>query len=71
MVNALKSQFNLGRMMFTETGSPNNNTDGGYVRFAIQPMTESDGNATDARNCLLKMVRGTQLHQFQPELPDC
>lgn len=58
VVNALKSQFNLGLMMFTETGSPNNNTDGGYVRFAIQPMTDSGGNPTDARNCLLKMVGG-------------
>jgi len=41
VINALKTQFNLGLMMFTETGSPNNNTDGGYVRFAIQPMTDA------------------------------
>lgn len=56
VVTALKTQFNLGIMMFTETGSPNSNTDGGYVRFAIQGMTQTDGTATDARNCLLKMV---------------
>lgn len=56
VVSALKTQFNLGLMMFTETGSPNTNIDGGYVRFAVQPMTDSTGAATDARNCLLKMV---------------
>ncbi len=56
VVTALKTQFNLGIMMFTETGSPNSTTDGGYVRFAIQGMTQTDGTATDARNCLLKMV---------------
>ena len=47
VVNALKAQFNLGLMMFTETGGGNSNTDGGYVRFAIQDMTDSDGPATN------------------------
>jgi type IV pilus assembly protein PilY1 len=56
VVSALKGPFNLGLMMFTETGNPNSNTDGGYVRFAIQPMTDLNGNATAARDCLLKMV---------------
>lgn len=56
VVSALKTQFNLGVMMFTETGGSNSNTDGGYVRFAIQGMTDSSGNATAARSCLLKMV---------------
>ncbi len=56
VINALKSEFRLGLMFFTETGGGNSNTDGGYVRFAIQDMTDSSGNATAARNCLLKMV---------------
>ncbi len=59
MINALKTQFNLGLMMFTETGGRNNNTDGGYVRFAIQPMTDANGNPTNARNCLLTMIGAT------------
>ena len=58
VVTALKTQFNLGIMMYTETGGGNSNTDGGYVRFAIQGMTDTSGNATPARNCLLKMVGG-------------
>ena len=56
VVNALTGPFNLGLMLFTETGSPNNNVDGGYVRFAIQAMSDTSGVATTARNCLLKMV---------------
>lgn len=56
VVNALQAQFNLGIMMYTESGTGNTGNDGGYVRFAIQPMTSSTGAATDARNCLLKMV---------------
>lgn len=56
VVNALTAQFNLGIMMYTESGSGNTGNDGGYVRFAIQPMSTSNGSATDARNCLLKMV---------------
>jgi type IV pilus assembly protein PilY1 len=56
VVSALKTQFNLGIMMYTETGAPNTNIDAGYVRFAIQAMTDSSGNATAARNCLLQMV---------------
>ena len=57
VVNALSNQqFNLGLMLFTETGNPNNNVDGGYVRFAIQSMTDTSGAATNARYCLLKMV---------------
>src|SRR6185295_16747178 len=56
VVSALTAKFNLGLMMFTETGGGNSNTDGGYVRFGIQDMTDSAGQATDARNCLLKMV---------------
>jgi Tfp pilus tip-associated adhesin PilY1 len=31
--------FNVGLMMMVETGSPNDNTDGGYVRFAVRQMT--------------------------------
>ena len=56
VISALKTQFNLGLMMFTETGGGNSTTDGGYVRFAIQPMTDANGNPTNARQCLLTMI---------------
>jgi type IV pilus assembly protein PilY1 len=31
-------EFRLGLMLFTETGNPNNNIDGGYVRAAIRDL---------------------------------
>jgi type IV pilus assembly protein PilY1 len=36
------AKLNIGLMMFTETGNPNNNTDGGYVRAALRPMTPAN-----------------------------
>jgi len=36
------ARFRLGLMMFTETGNPNNNVDGGYIRAAIRAMTEEN-----------------------------
>ena len=51
--------INIGLMLFTETGSPNTNTDGGYVRFAIQPIIDQNGQPTNAANCLLTMMGGT------------
>jgi len=32
------ARLNVGIMLFTETGNPNNNVDGGYIRAAIRPM---------------------------------
>lgn len=55
VVNALKTQFNLGLMLYTESAG-GSGPSGGYPRFAIQGMTDSSGNATNARNCLLKML---------------
>jgi type IV pilus assembly protein PilY1 len=37
------ARFNVGIMLATETGSPNNNTSGGYVRAAIRPITRDTG----------------------------
>ena len=58
VVNALKAQFNLGIAFYTETNPLNSATQpkGGYIRFAIQPMTDSGGGATPQRNCLLYMT---------------
>ena len=36
------AKFNVGIMMFSETGSPNSNTDGGYVRAAIRAMNTAN-----------------------------
>ncbi len=33
------AKFRVGLMLFTETGNPNNNVDGGYVRAAVRDLT--------------------------------
>lgn len=33
-----EAKFRVGLMLFTETGSPNNNVDGGYVRAAVRNL---------------------------------
>src|SRR5262249_52393197 len=36
------AKFNVGIMFATETGNPNNNVSGGYIRAAIRPMTAAN-----------------------------
>ena len=38
--NLPANKFRLGLMMFTETGSPNSGSDGGYVRAAVRAMND-------------------------------
>ncbi|MBF0339656.1 MAG: hypothetical protein HQL95_01670 [Magnetococcales bacterium] len=42
VVANLSELYNVGLMMFPETGNPNDNTDGGYVRFAVRQMTSTN-----------------------------
>ena len=36
------ARFRVGLMLFTETGNPNNNIDGGYVRAAVRDFTSAN-----------------------------
>jgi len=36
------AKFNIGIMLSTETGNPNSNVSGGYVRAAVRPMTAAN-----------------------------
>jgi len=45
VVNSIGDGFNVGLMMFPETGSPNDNVDGGYVRFGVRQMTSDNKSA--------------------------
>src|SRR5688572_26682655 len=40
-VNGLTENFNVGMMLFPETGAPNDSLDGGYVRFGVRQMTST------------------------------
>ncbi|MEO5331046.1 MAG: PilC/PilY family type IV pilus protein [Magnetococcus sp. YQC-5] len=42
VVSNLSEVFNVGLMMFPETGNGNDSVDGGYVRFAIRPMDSNN-----------------------------
>ncbi len=42
VINGLSDQFNVGLMMFPETGSGNDNVDGGYVRYHVRQMTNTN-----------------------------
>lgn len=42
VVGAVNDNFNVGLGLFVETGSPNNNTDGGYMRYGIRQMTATN-----------------------------
>nr|CAX84058.1 Putative type 4 fimbrial biogenesis protein [uncultured bacterium] len=42
VVANLSELYNVGLMMFPETGNPNDNVDGGYVRFAVRQMTSTN-----------------------------
>lgn len=45
VVNGLNEFFNVGLMMYVETGSPNDNVDGTYVRFGVRQMTTTNKTA--------------------------
>ena len=45
VVQGLSDAYNVGLMMFPETGSPNDSVDGGYVRFGVRQMTATNKNA--------------------------
>ncbi len=45
LVNSLDERFNVGLMMFSETGGANGIIDGGYVRFAVRNMTAANKTA--------------------------
>ncbi len=51
-------EINVGLMLFTETGSGDSNTDGGYIRAAIRLM--EDGSGSDSRQLYANMI--DQLH---------
>jgi len=43
--NLVTEAFNVGMAMFVETGSPNDNIDGAYIRFAVRQMTPTNKSA--------------------------
>jgi len=42
VINNLSDQFNVGFMMFPETGGGNDSVDGAYIRYAVRQMTTAN-----------------------------
>ncbi|MDA0225214.1 MAG: hypothetical protein O2975_03770, partial [Proteobacteria bacterium] len=45
VLNGLTDAYNVGIGMFVETGNPNDNVDGAYIRFGIRQMTATNKTA--------------------------
>ena len=45
VVNSLSDMYNVGLMMFPETGGGNDNIDGGYMKFGVRQMTSANKTA--------------------------
>ncbi|HEY2926817.1 MAG TPA: pilus assembly protein PilY, partial [Albitalea sp.] len=43
--NLITDAFNVGMALFVETGSPNDNIDGGYIRYGVRQMTPTNKTA--------------------------
>ncbi|MBF0437720.1 MAG: hypothetical protein HQL93_01225 [Magnetococcales bacterium] len=58
VVSNLSDAFNVGLQLFPETGNPNDNVDGGYIRFAIRQMTTTPKNN---KNTLANLVNALDI----------
>jgi type IV pilus assembly protein PilY1 len=58
VINGLSDQFNIGLMLFTETGGGNSNIRGAYPRYHIRQMTADAGTIAGNRTTLSNLIRG-------------
>lgn len=56
VTNIFTSGFHVGLGLFTETGSPNTNIDGAYIRYAIRQMTGDATDLTSNKGLLLAVI---------------
>jgi type IV pilus assembly protein PilY1 len=57
VINGLSDQFNIGLMLFTETGGGNSNVRGAYPRYHIRQMTADAGSTPGNRTTLSNLIR--------------
>jgi len=58
VIGALSDQFNVGLMLFTETGGGNSNIRGSYPRYAIRQMTGTAADTSTNKGALISLVGG-------------
>ena len=57
VISGLSDQFNVGLMLFTETGGGNSSTRGAYPRYHIRQMTADSGTIAGNRTNLANLIR--------------
>jgi type IV pilus assembly protein PilY1 len=57
VINGLSDQFNIGLMLFTETGGANSTVRGAYPRYHIRQMTGDSGSVAGNRTNLSNLIR--------------
>ncbi len=62
VIDQLDNRFNVGLMLYTETGGGNSNVRGAYPRYPIRQMTSTaGGDTTDYKKELIDLVKGLDL----------
>jgi type IV pilus assembly protein PilY1 len=56
VINGLSDQFNIGLMLFSETGNGNSNIRGAYPRYHIRQMTPDSGSVPGNRSALSNLI---------------
>lgn len=61
ITNIVNDNFNVGLGMFTETGSPNNNIDGAYIRYGVRQMSGTATDLSTNRGKLLQTINNLHI----------
>lgn len=56
LTNIVTDEYNVGLGLFVETGSPNNNVDGAYIRYGVRRMTGTAADTTSNKGALLSVI---------------
>ena len=57
----ITDKYNVGLGLFAESGAPNTNTDGGYIRYGIRQMTGTTSNPTSNKGALLSVINSLDI----------
>jgi type IV pilus assembly protein PilY1 len=58
VIGGLSDQFNVGLLLFTETGGGNSSVRGAYPRYHIRQMTPDSGSTPGNKTALSNLIRG-------------
>jgi type IV pilus assembly protein PilY1 len=56
LTNIVTDAYNVGLGLFVETGNPNSNVDGAYIRYGVRQMTGRPTDVTSNKGALLSVI---------------